>query len=109
MKMEVYSVFDRQVKAFLPPFYARTRGEAIRMFQSTVNDGQSMFHKYAEDYELVLLGWFDDSSGELGQVQGTSERVISAVQVLADPEGLVPPPRPAEPSAGDAVIARRRM
>ena len=62
MEYKVYSIFDSKIEAFLQPFCAQTKGQAIRMFTDSVNDPQTMFSKHPEDYVLFELGsWFDDS------------------------------------------------
>jgi len=61
--MEVYSCRDSKVEAFLPPFYARRRGEALRAFKSAVGSEGHDFSKYKEDYALYFLGTFNDESG----------------------------------------------
>jgi len=65
MTYKVYSVLDEKTAAFLQPFLARTRGEAIRMFQNTVNNGRddNMFTKHSGDYTLFELGEWDDVEG----------------------------------------------
>ena len=65
MVYKVYSVLDEKTGAFTQPFHARTRGEAIRMFQQAVNNGSkdNMFHKHSGDYTLFELGEWDDNTG----------------------------------------------
>lgn len=97
MRMELYSVYDKTVQAFLPPFYVRTRGEAIRSFSESCNDPASMFSKYPSDYDLVFCGSFDDQNCSIEPVSPV--RVISAFEVVKEREVVLPP---------DAEIARRR-
>lgn len=81
MILQVFAVRDKAVDAFMPPFYARSKGEAIRSFSAAVGDGKHQFHNNRGDYELYQIGEFDDNSGVL-----TSEcsRVISALEVAID-------------------------
>ncbi|QCQ84686.1 nonstructural protein [Blackfly microvirus SF02] len=65
MITKIYSVFDSAISAHLPPFFARSEGEAIRMIGQAVNDPASGFHKHAKDYTLVCLGSFDDATGDV--------------------------------------------
>lgn len=81
MRLEVYSVFDEAVKAFLPPFFLRSRGEAIRSFAAAVNDPQHQFHKHTKDYVLFMCGVFDDGSGTFDLLARGPELVISGLQV----------------------------
>lgn len=54
------AVFDSKVGAFMPPFFTRSRGEAIRSFQDAVNREGSNFKAHAGDYTLFELGSWDD-------------------------------------------------
>lgn len=66
MKLYIFSVFDRKVEAFMTPFFARSRGEAMRSFMDACSDGKHNFVKYPNDFELCQLGWFDDDNGNIG-------------------------------------------
>lgn len=63
--MKIFTVHDARAEAYLPPFYMRTKGEAIRAFETTVKDTNSQFNKYPQDYTLVELGEFDESSATI--------------------------------------------
>ena len=82
MILEVYSVFDKAVNAYMQPFYCRSKGEAIRSFTEAVNDGSKPFGKYSLDYFLVSLGEFDDNSGSF--TGHGPLRVIGANEVVID-------------------------
>lgn len=75
-----YSVHDKAAEAFLPPFYVRSKGEAIRSFTAAVNDPKHQFHASKGDYTLYLNGQFDDRSGVFGAVE--PERVMSGLEVV---------------------------
>lgn len=78
MIVNAYSVFDNAVAAFLPVFFARSKGEAIRSFTDAVNDEKHQFSRYKADYALWWLGQFDDQTGLLAGVPTGPERVIGA-------------------------------
>lgn len=63
--MKIFTVHDSRAEAYLPPFYMRTKGEAIRAFETTVKDTNSQFNKYPQDYTLVELGEFDESTADI--------------------------------------------
>lgn len=90
MMTQAYSVFDRAVRAYLPPFFARSRGEAIRSFSDAVNDAKHQFHVHAADYSLWQVAVFDDASGVCESME--PERVITAVEALV-PEDPFPADR----------------
>lgn len=62
-KIIIFSIFDKKAVAYLSPFYFPQKGQALRAFEDSVNDPQSVFNKHPEDYALFELGTFDDMSG----------------------------------------------
>ena len=63
--MQIYSVFDTKAEAFITPFFAPTNAVAKRMFKEAAQDQNHQFHKNAEDYNLFVLGTFDENTGEI--------------------------------------------
>lgn len=61
----IFTVHDNAAKAYLPPFYMRTKGEALRAFETTCKDTSSQFNKYPKDYTLVELGTFNEENGQI--------------------------------------------
>lgn len=59
---KIYSVFDSKAECFTQPFFAHTRGVAVRMFKAACVDPNHDFHKFADDYTLFELGEFDDQA-----------------------------------------------
>jgi len=59
---KIYTVYDHKAEAYLKPFYARTRGEAIRMFSESSNTVDHPFNKYPEDFTLFECGEWDDEN-----------------------------------------------
>lgn len=81
MILECYSVFDKAVGAFMPPFYAKSRGEALRMFMDACADTNSSLHKHPGDYTLFRCGEFEDGVGIFASRE--PERVLGALECLA--------------------------
>lgn len=79
MIVEMYSVHDKQVGAFLPAFSARAKGEAIRMFYDACKQNER-FRDHAADYTLYFVGHWDDVAGRFTAVD--PDRVLSAQEVL---------------------------
>lgn len=79
-KIGCFSIHDAAVGAFLPPFYARSKGEATRSFTDAVNDPKGQFGRFAKDYSLHFLGEFDDNLGMF--ITAAPIRMIGAVEVL---------------------------
>jgi len=65
MMLMAFSVFDAKADAYLRPFFAETKGLALRSFIDSVQDPQSPMFRHAEDYTLFRIGVFDQSSGKL--------------------------------------------
>lgn len=63
MKLEIFSVRDDAVEAFLQPFFAPTKGSALRSMTDAANDTKHQFFAHAADYTLYTLGYFDDATG----------------------------------------------
>lgn len=64
MKM-IFAVRDRAIDAFNQPIFVRAQGEALRSFIDEVNNPQSPMNAHPEDYDLYLLGAYDEDTGEL--------------------------------------------
>lgn len=65
MKVNVYSVFDSKVEAYLLPFFMRADGEAVRAVLAASSDRQHQFYSHAADYTLFKIGVFEDIRGVL--------------------------------------------
>lgn len=63
--MKIFSVHDCKAEAYLPPIFMKTKAEAIRAFQTTVESFDSQFHKYPADFTLVELGEFDETTAAI--------------------------------------------
>jgi hypothetical protein len=63
MIVKIFAIRDAKADAFLQPFFSPTKGTAIRAFSDAVNDSQSQFFKYPDDFTLFELGTFNDSTG----------------------------------------------
>lgn len=63
-KLVVVAVRDRAIDCFMNPFVCPSTGMALRSFQDEVNAKDSPMNKHPDDYELYVLGSFDQESGE---------------------------------------------
>lgn len=82
MKLYCYSVFDKQVSAFMTPFFCRTDGEAARSFQDACSDGKHQFCLHPEDYFLARLGYVSDDTGALVGNEGGAFRLLDALSCV---------------------------
>lgn len=63
MTQKLFTVHDSKAEAYLPPFMARTNGEATRMFEASCKNEKSQFFSNPSDFTLVQLGEFDERTG----------------------------------------------
>lgn len=79
MRYLMFSVRDEAIGAFLPPFHARSLGEATRSFMEAAADDKHQFARHAKDYVLYAIGAFDDGSGMFTAAE--PQRVMGALEV----------------------------
>lgn len=60
MLFTVFSIYDSAISTWLPPMYARNKGEMLRNFADGVQDVNSKLAKHPGDYALFELGTWDD-------------------------------------------------
>lgn len=80
MILKIFTVLDKAVGAYLQPFFAQSKGEAIRSFSDAVNTPDHNFHKHASDFALYDIGEYDNKAGIV--VGWEPVRVISADEVM---------------------------
>jgi len=59
------SVYDQKARVYSAPFLADTEESAVRDFARAVVDAKLLKDKFPADYELCLVGQFDESEGTL--------------------------------------------
>lgn len=68
MIVKVFSVFDSKADFFGQPFFEQEEASAIRAFGDAVNDSSrqgNQWYAHPEDFQLFVLGSFDNKTGEL--------------------------------------------
>lgn len=63
MTLLVFAVYDQRVKAYMQPFFAQSKGSAMRSFIDCVNDPNHPLGKTYGDFVLFELGAWSDTSG----------------------------------------------
>lgn len=63
--MKLFSVFDVKAKHFNQPFMEKTTVNAIRGFEIAVNESESIYKKFPDDFALMELAEFDVNTGKL--------------------------------------------
>lgn len=66
MRYKILAIRDRAIDSYGQPFYSASTGGAIRSFADELNRAaeNNQLYKHPEDFDLFLLGEFDDSTGE---------------------------------------------
>jgi len=66
MRYKVLSIRDRAIDSYGYPFFSASVGGAVRSFSDEVNrpGENNQLRKHPEDFDLFLLGEFDDQTGE---------------------------------------------
>ncbi len=80
MLLKMFTVYDSKTEAYMPPFYMRTTGEALRAFTETASDPKHTFNNHSEDYTLFCVGDFDDSNAKCNLLD-TPFAVAKAIEV----------------------------
>lgn len=68
MKLLAFAVYDAKAEAYLRPFFAETKGLAVRSFRDASNDPQHEMCRHAADYTLFEIGSFDQGTGVLSSL-----------------------------------------
>lgn len=82
MKVNIYSVFDRKVGAYMRPWVASTDGEALRMFAAECRRADSNLSQFPEDFLLYGVGEFDDAAGLVSGCPKGVRQLATATEVL---------------------------
>lgn len=80
----VCAVRDRALDAFMQPFFTQSLGVAERSFGDEVNRAESPMHAHANDYDLHLIGTYDDATGLL--VPTTPPQLVITARAVLKPE-----------------------
>lgn len=87
--MKAYSLFDSKSKAFNRPWFAGTRGEALREFSDVVSKKDDFIRRHSGDFTLFEIGDFDPTNGGLVPYK-TLENLGLATQYIMDQANVVP-------------------
>lgn len=72
MRLILLSFFDSAAECYTRPFFAGSRGEAVRLFSDLVADPDHAIGRHPEDYTLYVLGSFNQQTGELERTEPVS-------------------------------------
>lgn len=72
MKLRLFSLYDSGVGAYLKPFWADHKANAIRSFIQLINDksdNNNMVANHPDQFVLFEIGEFDQNSGVFSSYQ----------------------------------------
>lgn len=83
----IVAVRDRAVDAFGQPFFVRHELEAVRSFKDEINRDKSDIGAHADDYDLYVIGTYDDASGVIvGSADGP--KMLAVGKSLVDVKNI---------------------
>lgn len=75
----LFSIRDNATETYTQVMFMTARGEAMRMFKNACQDENSMLNKNPEDFDLYLIGTWDEQTGEF---TNNNERIIRGIDVI---------------------------
>lgn len=84
-KLNAFSVYDSKAMVYQRPFFSLTEGEATRAFSDEVKRPESPFNAHPHDYTLIKIGYYEDHSGALEQIENIS--IMTAIEALNYEQG----------------------
>lgn len=64
--MQIYVLHDKKAKIYGVPLATRNEVEMVRNITTVVNiHDDSMLYRYPDDFDLYLLGTYDDNTGTI--------------------------------------------
>lgn len=79
----IFSVYDSAAKFYSDPFFALTKGQALRDFVRAANDKNTYLNLAPADYTLFQLGSFDELTGKV-DMELTPVALGKAIEYLND-------------------------
>lgn len=85
MKRKMIAVFDKVAQMYQTPIFVASVGVAIRIMQDELRRGgeENVFAKHPGDFSMVVVGEFDDISGEIDLVRN-GEKVLDVVTLVEE-------------------------
>ncbi|WNK14183.1 MAG: nonstructural protein [Microvirus sp.] len=64
MKLYAVAIFDNAIQAYHRPFFVSHTQAAVRSFIDEMRNTESEIAKHPADYDLYMVGTFDDGDGK---------------------------------------------
>lgn len=68
--IKMFIIRDTEAQICHTPFFNRSTTVAKRMVASTVNNPESLIHDYPNQFQLHLIGYYDDTTGNVTLIEG---------------------------------------
>ncbi len=81
MKHNIYSIYDTAAALYMRPIFVQSDGQAVRLFSDLACDAESEVGKHPEDYTLIRLGIYDDTTGNLTNENNAS--LVTGLECVA--------------------------
>ena len=85
MEEQIFAVYDNGVKTWMTPFFAPTIEVAIREFRRLVNNPETTFHAFPEDYTLFHIGTWHPKTAKIDSEE-TPHSLGVAITFIAKPD-----------------------
>lgn len=79
--LPMFTIFDTKALAYNTPFFAPTRGSAIRSCADLVSDMNTMVARHPADYVLYEIGTYDPANG-IVTPHAIKEHIIDLVALV---------------------------
>lgn len=66
-KLQVFEIYDLKGLYYEKPIFLRSKGDALREWQTIANDESIKIGKFPEDFCLYHIGEFDEITGKIEQ------------------------------------------
>lgn len=63
--MKIFAMYDQKAGFFMQPFPETSTIAAMRGFEVAVNNAESIFSRFPDDFCLMEIATFDQNTGEL--------------------------------------------
>lgn len=81
MKSQLYSIFDTASGVYDRPIFAAADGIVMREFSDCCQNAEHQYGQHPEDYTLIRLGNFDNTTGKL--IDEQNESLATGLELVA--------------------------
>ena len=80
--MYLSAVYDKRAECFQQIMTTPSKAYAVRGFMDAVKNPESQLNKYAEDFKLVLVAYFNTKTGKIYQKE-VLETLVEASSIIS--------------------------